>query len=77
MAMTPELVLAEARNRPREQVAELLDHPTLELHHALAPEIEAAWREESQRRLTELETGQVQAIPGEMASNNIRRIVGR
>jgi len=77
MTMTPEVVAAEARHWPREQVAELVDRLTMELHHVMAPEIEEAWRQESRRRLTELETGGVQGVPGEVVSERIRRIVGR
>lgn len=75
--ITPDLIVEEARHWPPVQVAELVDRLTLELHHAIDPEIEDAWKQETRRRLTELETGQVEAIPGETVSERIRQIVGR
>jgi putative addiction module component (TIGR02574 family) len=38
--------------------------------------IEAAWGREIDRRLAELESGKVQAIPGEQVMAEIRKIVG-
>jgi putative addiction module component (TIGR02574 family) len=39
-------------------------------------EVEAAWGREIDRRLAELESGQVQAIPGEQVMAEVRKIVG-
>ena len=36
-----------------------------------------AWRDETRRRLAELESGKVQAVPGDVVSERIRKIVGR
>lgn len=59
--MTVQQIVNEARQLPREQMSELLAesfaHPD--------PEIDAAWREETQRRVAEIRSGQVQGIPGE------------
>ena len=76
MPMTLEQIVAEASHLPREQVAEVVDRLTLALH-GHEPEIETAWKEETRRRLAELETGKVQAVPGDAVSRRIRKIVGR
>jgi putative addiction module component (TIGR02574 family) len=39
--------------------------------------IDAAWRQETRRRVAELESGVVTGIPGEEVSARIRKIVGR
>jgi putative addiction module component (TIGR02574 family) len=40
-------------------------------------EIEESWKQETRRRIAEIESGAVQGIPGETVSANIRRLVGR
>jgi putative addiction module component (TIGR02574 family) len=47
------------------------------LHTDVEPEIESAWKQETRRRLAELESGKVQAVPGDVVSSRIRKIVGR
>jgi putative addiction module component (TIGR02574 family) len=75
MPMTLDQVIAEARQWPPEQVAELVDRLTLELPSS--PEIEAAWKAEARRRIAEIESGQVPRVPSETVSAHIRQIVGR
>ena len=77
MPMTLDQIVEEARHWPCEQVAELVDHLTLELHQRTDPSIEDAWKEEIRRRVAELESGQVAAIPGEEVAQRVRQIVGR
>ena len=40
------------------------------------PKIVHAWRQETRRRIAEIESGAVPGIPGEEVSVKIRRIVG-
>ena len=75
MPITFDQIIEEARNWPADQVAELVDRLTQQLQ--AAPEIDAAWRSETRRRVAEIENGQVQGVPGEVVSDRIRRIVGR
>ncbi|HTX21585.1 MAG TPA: addiction module protein [Candidatus Aquilonibacter sp.] len=75
--MTLDQIVEEASHLPREQMAEIVDRLTLTLHNDVEPEIEAAWKQETRRRLAELENGKVEAIPGEVVGNRIRKIVGR
>jgi putative addiction module component (TIGR02574 family) len=77
MPMTPEQIVEAASHLPREQVVELVDRLTTALHSSDEPEIESAWKQETRRRLAELENGRVQAIPGDLVSADIRKIVGR
>ena len=75
MPMTLDQIIEEARQWPVEQVAELVDRLTQQLQ--ATPEIDAAWRSETRRRLAEIESAQVQGVPGEVVSDRVRRIVGR
>jgi putative addiction module component (TIGR02574 family) len=77
MPMTLDQITEEASHLQPQQVAELVDRLTLNLHHAIEPEIEIAWKEEARRRVAELESGEMKAIPGEEVSERIRRIIGR
>lgn len=77
MPMTPNQIVEAARQLPREQMVEVVDRLTLALGAEPDASIENAWKQETRRRLAELESGQVQAIPGEMVSERIRKIVGR
>lgn len=75
--MTPNQIVEAARQLPRDQMVEVVDRLTLALGAEPDASIENAWKQETRRRLAELESGQVQAIPGEMVSERIRKIVGR
>lgn len=77
MPMTPDQIVEAASHLPREQRAEVVDRLTLALHDDVEPEIETAWKQETRRRLVELENGRVQAVPGDVVSSRIRKIVGR
>jgi putative addiction module component (TIGR02574 family) len=44
---------------------------------AIEPEIEESWKQETRRRLAELENGKVEAVPGDVVSRRIQKIVGR
>jgi len=75
--MTLNQIVEETRQLPREQVAELVDQLTLDLHQAMEPALESAWKSEIAQRVTEIQAGQVQGIPGAEVSARIRQIVGR
>jgi len=75
--MTLDQIVEEARRLPREQVAELVERLRAEVVETIDPQIDAAWRDEARRRLQELETGQVQDVPGDEVSERVRQIVTR
>jgi putative addiction module component (TIGR02574 family) len=77
MPMTLDQIVEEASHLPREQVAEVVDRLTSGLNTDVEPEIEESWKRETRRRLAELESGKVQAVPGEVVSHRIQKIVGR
>lgn len=70
-----------------DEVEQLFESERTEFRHAIIerlpltdeiqPEIEDSWKQETRRRLAELESGKVQAIPGEVVGNRIRKMVGR
>lgn len=74
--ITLDQILEEARHWPPEKVGELMGRLTEELH-AIDPVIEVAWKQETRRRLAEIENGTVQPVDGETVSARIRHIVGR
>ena len=75
--MTLNQIVEETRQLSREQVAELVDRLTLALHQSMEPALESAWKSEIAQRVTEIQTGQVQGIPGDEVSARIRQVVGR
>jgi len=74
--LTLEQIVEEARHWPPEKVGELVDRLTKALHPA-DPAIDQAWKEETRRRLAEIENGTVQAVDGQEVSARIGRIVGK
>jgi putative addiction module component (TIGR02574 family) len=74
--MTVEQIVAEARQLPRAQKSELFDLLLVESFAQPDPEIDAAWRVETRRRIAEIESGKVQGIPGEQVMAELRQIVG-
>jgi putative addiction module component (TIGR02574 family) len=77
MPMTIDQIIDEARRLPREQVADLVDRLTLQLHQTIDPSVEEAWKQETRRRVAEIESGGVQGVPGDEVAGRIRKIVGR
>jgi putative addiction module component (TIGR02574 family) len=75
MAMTLDEIFEETRNWSPERVGELVDRLTEDLH-ASAPEIEAAWKTEIDRRIAEIESGKVQGVPLEESLARARKIAG-
>jgi putative addiction module component (TIGR02574 family) len=76
MPLTPDQIVEEVRHWPQEQVTELLDRLTGTLHPE-SPALEEAWKQETRRRIAEIENGGVRGIPGDEVSMRIRRQVGR
>lgn len=76
MPMTPEQIVAEARQLPTEQMNELVDQLLAECFARPDPEIDDAWRNETRRRVAEIQSGKVVGIPGEEVMSEVRKIVG-
>lgn len=77
MSLTLDQIVEEARQWPEDVVAELVDRIMVAKHGGLSPEIEAAWRATAHRRLSELESGQVQGVPLEETLAKARAVLGR
>ena len=76
MPITLDEIVEETKHWPPERVGELVDRLTEDLH-ASAPEIEAAWKTEVDRRIAEIESGTVKGIPAEEVSARIQKILKR
>ena len=76
MPITLDEIVEETKHWPPERVGELVDRLTEDLH-ASAPEIEAAWKTEVDRRIAEIESGKVKGIPAEEVSARIQKILKR
>jgi len=74
--MTLDQFVKESRQLPREQLVELVDRLTFELNEEPYPSHDAAWAEVVQRRLDEIRTGKVKAVPGEEVMAKARKLVG-
>lgn len=77
MSLTLDQIVAEVRQLPREQSAELFDRLLAETVDTPDAEIEQAWKIETRRRIAEIESGAEPGVPGEEALAELRRIVGR
>lgn len=61
----------------RRRFLDWLDAHEGELRDTNDPAHDRAWKEETRRRIAEIENGTVTGIPGQEVSARIRRIVGR
>jgi putative addiction module component (TIGR02574 family) len=65
MATLNEKLLREALSLPLDLRTELVDKLLQSLNAPLKADVEQAWAEEAERRLDEISSGKVQAIPGD------------
>jgi putative addiction module component (TIGR02574 family) len=75
MGMTMDQIVDETREWPEEDVAELVDRIYRVKYGDIPPAVEAAWHEEIQRRISDLESDRVQGIPLEETLAKARAIV--
>ena len=76
MPMTLESIVEETRHLPADVVAELVDRILRARHGGIEPDLEQAWRNETRRRVAEIESGKVEGIPGDVVSARIRKTLG-
>lgn len=74
--MTLQQIMSEARQLPREEISQLFDLLLVESFAQPDPEIDAAWRDETRRRVAEIESGRVQGVPAAQVMAELRQIVG-
>jgi putative addiction module component (TIGR02574 family) len=76
MPMKLEQIVEETRQLPADVVAELIDRILLERHGGIEAEIEAAWKNEIDQRIEEIEAGKVEGIPVDESLARIGKIAG-
>jgi putative addiction module component (TIGR02574 family) len=77
MPMTLDQIVEETRAMPAEVVAELIDRIMLARHGGVEPSVAAAWKEETDRRIAEIESGKAKGVPPEKVSARIKKILKR
>lgn len=61
---------------PQNVRAELIERILLGAHGGLEPHIDESWKNETRRRIAEIQSGQAKGIPLEDALTEARKIVG-
>jgi putative addiction module component (TIGR02574 family) len=72
MTAITEKVLDEALGLPADERLSLVDRLIASLNLPTQPEIDRLWAEEAERRLAQIERGEVELIPGEKVFAEIR-----
>lgn len=72
-----EQIIREVRHLPRERAVELFDRLLVETVTTPDPEIDAAWRQEIQRRIADIESGREPGVNGDEVMAELRKIVGK
>jgi putative addiction module component (TIGR02574 family) len=70
--MNTQELITEAISLPVEDRALIIDFLLKSLNHG-EPDIDKKWAEEAQRRLDELRSGRIKALPGDVVINNLRK----
>jgi len=73
MASGSDRVVEEALSLPADERLGLVEMLLASLNLPLRPEIERAWAEEAERRIGEIDRGEVELIPGEQVFERIRQ----
>ena len=77
MPTAAEKVAQDAMDLPVEARIELVDRILASLNLPTRPEIARLWAEEAERRVGEIDRGEVELVPGEEVFAKIRRKHGR
>ena len=70
-------VLEDALELPADARIDLVDRILVSLNLPKRPDIDKMWAEEAERRVDEIDHGEVELIPGEEVFANIRRKYAR
>ena len=76
MPMTLEQIVQETREWPQDTRAELVEQILLAAHSGSDLRVEEAWRQETRRRVAEIESGRARGIPLDDALAEARKIAG-
>ena len=76
MPITLDQIVEETREMPGEVVAELIDRIMFARHGQPEPSVAVAWKSETDRRISEIESGKVKGVPLEESLARARKIAG-
>ena len=76
MPITLDQIVEETRELPSDTVAELIDRIMIARHGGVDSSVASAWRSETDRRITEIESGKVKGVPLEESLARARKIAG-
>ena len=76
MPITLDQIVEETREMPAEVVAELVDRIMIARHGGIEPAAAEPWKIEINRRIAEIESGQVKGIPLGESLARARKIAG-
>jgi putative addiction module component (TIGR02574 family) len=74
--MTVDQIVEETRKLPQDARAEIVERILLDSHGGIEPQIDDAWKQETRRRVSEIQSGHAKGIPLEDALAEARKIVG-
>jgi len=74
--ITIDQIVEETRNLPDEVVAELIDRIMVERHGGVESAIATGWNTETDRRILEIQSGNVKGVPLEESLARARKIAG-
>ncbi len=77
MATTVEKICNDALFLPAEARISLIEQLLNSLNLPTQADIDHLWAEEAERRITEIDSGEIKLIPGEQVFDTIRRKYGR
>ncbi|MDR3459979.1 MAG: addiction module protein [Verrucomicrobiae bacterium] len=76
MPITLDQIVEETRELPAEVVAELIDRILVARHGGMEPSVAGSWKTETDRRISEIESGKVKGVPLEESLARARKIAG-
>ena len=76
MPITLDEIVDETREMPGDVVAELIDRIMLARHGGMEPSAASAWKAESDRRIAEIESGQIEGVPLAASLARVRKLAG-
>jgi putative addiction module component (TIGR02574 family) len=76
MPISIDQIVEETREMPPETVAELIDRIMIARHGGVDSSIGQSWKKEIDRRIEELESGKVKAVPLEDSLARARKAAG-
>jgi hypothetical protein len=77
MQLSADQIVEETSNWPEDAVADLVDRILRAKYREADPSVDMAWRDETRRRIADMESGRVQGIPLEATLAKARKITAQ